>query len=203
MKPTRTAALAAIALMALLVTGASADRKPTRDERRAIAKVVELPAACAKVRISTVTSEPEWASVYWKPHPKDKCMPYARDGVAIERYKNGHWKFITAGSSYTCRGLYRDVPRDVAKDLGIDCYHQRAARGYYTDCGTQASGAVIHTKAHGVGCRVARHVGRRYVKRGDTTPLGFTCTEPVSTSPESIKGTCERGSAKVKVRGGV
>jgi hypothetical protein len=202
MKLTRTA-LIALALTSLLVSGAAADRKPTRDERRAIAKVVELPAACAKVRISTVTDDPEWASVYWKPHPKDKCSPYARDGVAVERYKNGRWKFITAGSSYTCRGLYRDVPRDVAKDLGIDCYNPRAARAYYTDCGTQASGAVISTKAHGVSCRVARHVGRRYVKRGDLNPLGFTCSEPVPTSPESIKGTCKRDDAVVKVRGGV
>jgi hypothetical protein len=200
MKPTRTAAVAAIALLAVLVASAGADRKPTRDERRAIAKVVELPAACAKVRISTVTEDPEWASVYWKPHPADKCMPYARDGVAVERYKNGHWKFVTAGSSFTCRQLYRQVPRKVVNDLGIDCYTPRA---YFTDCGTQASGAVISTKAHGVRCRVARHVGRRYVKRGDLTPLGFTCTEPQSTSPESIKGTCKRDDAVVKVRGGV
>ena len=203
MKLTRMAALAAITLLAVLVASAGADRKPTRDERRAIAKVVELPAACAKVRISTVTEDPEWASVYWKPHPKDKCMPYARDGVAVERYKNGHWKFITAGSSYRCRDLYRDVPRDVADDLNIDCYKQRAARGHFTDCGTQASGAVITTRAKGVSCRVARHVGRRYVKRGDLTPLGFTCSEPVSTSPESIKGRCRRDDAVVKVEGGV
>jgi hypothetical protein len=200
MKLTGTAAFAVLALTMLLVAGAAADRKPTRDERRAIAKKVDLPAKCAKVRISTVTEDPEWASVSWKPRPKDKCQPYARDGVAVERYKNGHWKFITAGSSFTCHALYRDVPRDVVEDLGIDCYSQRS---YWTDCGTQASGAVITTKAHGVGCKVARHVGRRYVKRGDLTPLGFTCSEPVSTSPETLKGTCKRGSAKVKVRGGV
>jgi hypothetical protein len=200
MKLLRPAALAALALSVVLVAAAVADRKPTRDERRAIAKVLDLPAKCAKVRVSTVTAEPKWASVAWKPRPKDKCMPYASDGVAIAKYKNGHWKFVTAGSSFTCGPLYRDVPHDVVKDLGIECFNQR---GYWTDCGTQASGAVIHTKAHRVGCKLARHVGRRYVKRGDLTPLGFTCTEPVSTSPETLKGTCERGSAKVKIRGGV
>src|SRR5262245_8094893 len=179
MKPIRTAVFAAIALLALLVASAGADRKPTPDERRAIAKVVDLPAKCAKVRISTVTDDPEWASVYWKPHPKDKCMPYARDGVAVERFKKGHWKFITAGSSFTCRELFRDVPRDVVDDLGIDCISHYAARGQFKDCGTQASGAVISTKARGVSCGVARHVGRRYVKRADLNPLGFTCSQPV------------------------
>jgi hypothetical protein len=200
MKLTLTGALAALALTFLLVAGAGADRKPTRDERRAIAKTVDLPAKCAKVRVSTVTEGAQWASVAWKPRPKEKCLPYASNGVSIVKYRNGHWKFVTAGSSFTCHALYRDVPRDVADDLGIDC---SSPRSYWGECGTQASGAVITTRAHGVGCKVARHVGRRYVKRGDLTPLGFSCTEPVSTSPESIKGTCERDSAKVKVRGGV
>ena len=40
MKLTRTAVFAVLSLTMLLVAGASADRKPTRDERRAIAKVV-------------------------------------------------------------------------------------------------------------------------------------------------------------------
>ena len=200
MKPTRTAAFAVLALALLVAAAAAADRKPTRDERRAIAKTVDLPPKCAKIRISTVTDDPEWASVYWKPHPADKCMPYASNGVSIVKYKNGHWKFVTAGSSFTCRQLYRHVPREVVNDLGIDCY---TPRSYWTDCGTQASGAVITTRAHGVGCKLARHVGRRYIKRGDLTPLGFSCSEPVSTAPESIKGTCERDRARVKVRGGV
>jgi hypothetical protein len=123
MKLLRPAALAALALSAVLVAAAVADRKPTRDERRAIAKVVKLPAACAKVRISTVTEDPEWASVYWKPHPKDKCMPYASNGVVVLKQKpSGRWKIVTEGSSFSCSYLYRHVPREVANDLGIDCY---------------------------------------------------------------------------------
>jgi hypothetical protein len=49
-------AVAAIALVALAAAAvATADRKATQDERRAIAKVVELPTKCTKARISTVT----------------------------------------------------------------------------------------------------------------------------------------------------
>lgn len=111
--------VAALALIA--VTAASADRKATHDERKAIAKQVDLPTKCAKVRVSTATESSEWASVYWKPRPKEKCTPYARDGVAVLRLKNGKWRFITAGSDFVCRQLYKDVPQEVVSDLDIPC----------------------------------------------------------------------------------
>jgi hypothetical protein len=115
-------ALTAVALLALLaVSVAGADRRATRDERRAIAKVLELPRKCTKARIPTVTPEPKWAAASWKPHPAEKCAPYAADGVVVLKYKRNHWKFVTAGSSFDCSDLYRDVPKTVVDDLGIDC----------------------------------------------------------------------------------
>ena len=58
-----------------------ADRRATSDERKAVARAVDLPTKCAKVRISTATAEPKWASAIWTPGPK-KCEPYASNGVA-------------------------------------------------------------------------------------------------------------------------
>lgn len=122
MRPGHTLAALLVAALTLLAVGAaSADRKATNDERRAIAKEVDLPTKCAKVRISTVTESTEWASVYWKPRPEEKCMPYARDGVAVLRLKKSDWRFVTAGSDFTCNGLYKDVPREVVRDLDIPC----------------------------------------------------------------------------------
>jgi hypothetical protein len=119
----RAVAAAGVAIIALsAATAATADRRATHDERRAIAKVVQLPTKCTKARISTVTPEPKWASASWKPHPKHKCKPYARDGVAILKLKSNGWKVATVGSSFSCSFLYRHVPRAVAEDLGIDCY---------------------------------------------------------------------------------
>lgn len=108
--------------VALLGAGlASADRKATPDERKAIAKVVELPKACTKARIATVTEAPEWASAEWKPRPADKCSEFAGNGVALLHLKGAKWRFITAGSSFECDSLYEDVPRAVLRDLGVDC----------------------------------------------------------------------------------
>ena len=114
------------ALAALLALSVAADavalRKPTHSERRGAAKVVGLTAHCATVRISTVTTEPKWASVYWRPGPSS-CKQFARNGVAIVRKRaGGNWRFVSAGSSYDCPSLYRDVPQAVAEDLKIDCF---------------------------------------------------------------------------------
>ena len=84
-------------------------------------RAVDLPAKCAKVRISTATAEPKWASAIWTPGPK-KCEPYASNGVSVLKLnRHGHWRFVTAGSDFTCPELYADVPKPVARDLGVDC----------------------------------------------------------------------------------
>lgn len=35
--------------------------------------------------------------------------------------ERGHWRFVTAGSDFTCAELYAEVPKAVARDLGVDC----------------------------------------------------------------------------------
>ena len=113
--------MVAIALVALAAAAvASADRRATHSERKEIATVLELPTKCTKARVSTVDAK--WAVASWKPHPHEKCAPYAADGVVVLKHKGNRWKVVTEGSSFGCSYLYRHVPRDVAEDLGIDCY---------------------------------------------------------------------------------
>jgi hypothetical protein len=116
------ALLAAIALTAPALVNAA--RKPTVKERAQIASVVHLPAACAKVRVSTVTKKPKWGSVAFNPRGPATCEPLASNGVTVVRKSSGRWHFVTAGSSFGCSDLYAQVPEPVAKDLGIKCSNQ-------------------------------------------------------------------------------
>ena len=108
-----TASLAAPAIV-------HADRKPSHKEKVRIARVVDLPAKCARVRVSTETKKPKWGSVSFRPGPKD-CDPFASNGVTVVRKSVGHWRFVTAGSSFDCSSLYAQVPKNVVADLGISC----------------------------------------------------------------------------------
>jgi hypothetical protein len=113
---------AVVALVAAV--GALADRAPSPNERRAIAGAIDLPRKCTTIRVSTVARQPKWASAEWKAEPG--CEPYAANGVAVLKKKQregrrARWRVVTAGSDFTCRALYDEVPRKVVKDLGIDC----------------------------------------------------------------------------------
>jgi hypothetical protein len=112
------ASLSAVSLAAPALV--HADRKPTHKEKVRIARVVDLPAKCARVRVSTVTKKPKWGSVSFRPGSKD-CNPFASNGVTVVRKAVGHWRFVTAGSSFDCSSLYAQVPKNVAADLGISC----------------------------------------------------------------------------------
>jgi hypothetical protein len=110
--------LIAVAFLAAGV--ASADRKPTGKEHRQIAKAMKFPPRCTRVRVSTVVTNPSWASLSWK--PGRNCKKFAADGVAIlKKRPGGLWKFVTAGSSFDCGPLYAQVPQAVVQDLGISC----------------------------------------------------------------------------------
>jgi hypothetical protein len=98
-----------------------ADRKPTSKERAQIAAVVQLPSKCARVKVSTVTKKPKWGSVEFRPGPEE-CNQFASNGVTVARKAVGHWRFVTAGSSFSCAELYAKVPQAVAKDLKISCF---------------------------------------------------------------------------------
>jgi hypothetical protein len=112
---------AGVVVAALLVAGvANADRKPSHKEKVRMARVVDLPAKCATVRVSTETKKPKWGSVSFRPGPKD-CNPFASNGVTVVRKSVGHWRFVTAGSSFDCSSLYAQVPKSVVADLGISC----------------------------------------------------------------------------------
>jgi hypothetical protein len=118
------AAAISLALIAMVFGAAlaHADRRATSMEREQIAgaKGVELPPQCAKVRVSTVTEKPKWASAQFKPGGSE-CESHASDGVTILKKRSGRWRFVTAGSDFTCAELYRDVPEKIAKDLRIPC----------------------------------------------------------------------------------
>ena len=120
----RTARLILIAAgaIALLAAGfAQAARKPSATEREQIAAVIKLPVQCAKVKVSTVSKKPLWGSVSFKPGPSE-CDAHASDGVTVVRKKANRWRFVTAGSSFGCDELYREVPQAVARDLKLDCF---------------------------------------------------------------------------------
>jgi hypothetical protein len=110
-----------VIVFALLVAGvANANRKPSQKERVQIATVVQLPVLCARVRVSTETKKPKWGSVSWK-RGGPLCEPLASNGVTVVKKTSGRWRFITAGSSFDCSGLFAKVPRAIARDLGIKC----------------------------------------------------------------------------------
>ena len=113
--------IASLATVSLAVPAVvQAQRKPTHKEKVRIARVVDLPARCARVRVSTVTKKPKWGSVSFRPGSSE-CDAFASNGVTVVRKVVGHWRFVTAGSSFDCTGLYAKVPQPVAADLKISC----------------------------------------------------------------------------------
>ena len=52
---------------------------------------------------------------------RELCDPLASNGVTVVKKTSGRWRFITAGSSFTCGELYDKVPKLIAKDLRIKC----------------------------------------------------------------------------------
>jgi hypothetical protein len=118
----RRFAISLVLAFSLLFAGAAnADRKPTAKEKAQIASVVHLPVVCARVRVSTVTKKPKWGSVEWR-RGGSQCEPLASDGVVVTKKTHGRWRFVTAGSSFSCSELYELVPQEIAKDLGIKCF---------------------------------------------------------------------------------
>jgi hypothetical protein len=113
-------ALTVLAVAFVLPAVVHADRKATSKEGSQIAAAVQLPAKCARVRVSTETKKPKWGSVSWR-NGGSECEPLASDGVTVEKKSHGRWRFVTAGSSFDCTGLYAKVPQNVARDLHISC----------------------------------------------------------------------------------
>jgi hypothetical protein len=108
------------AAAAALAAVAHAERKPTTKERIQIASVIHLPAACAHVRVATTSPKPKWGKVSWR-DGGDQCTALASNGVTIVHRSSGRWRFVTAGSSFTCSELHDQVPSAVVNDLRIKC----------------------------------------------------------------------------------
>ena len=115
-----TLAALLVAVFLVVVGTAGAERKPTTKEKAQIASIARLPAVCARVRIATTSKKPKWGSVSWH-RGGSQCEPLASNGVTIVKKSAGRWHFITAGSSFDCKGLYDRVPKPVVKDLRIRC----------------------------------------------------------------------------------
>jgi hypothetical protein len=113
-----TVSIAALALLMPAIV--HADRKPTAKEHAQVARVIGLEPKCAAVRISTVTKKPKWATASWR-NAGQECSPFASNGVTVAKKSHGRWRFVTAGSSFDCPGLYAKVPQPVARDLKISC----------------------------------------------------------------------------------
>ena len=116
--------MAVLAISLIVPAAVQASRKPTAKERAQIASVIHLPAACAKVRVSTITKKPKWGSVAFRPNSPTTCQPLASNGVTVVKKSSGRWHFVTAGSSFSCSDLYAQVPQPVARDLGVKCSNQ-------------------------------------------------------------------------------
>jgi hypothetical protein len=113
--------IAALVAMFLVTAVAQADRKPTAKEKVQIASIIHLPVACATVRVSTVTKKPKWGSVAFR-DSGPQCDTHASNGVTVAKKTNGRWRFVTAGSSFSCSELNQTVPEEIYKDLGIKCF---------------------------------------------------------------------------------
>jgi hypothetical protein len=116
MKRILVLACAAVLLAAVLPSAADARRAPTAFEKEELSAVAQLPASCGVFFVSTVN--PRYASVAFR-SARARCVPYASDGVTVFRRVGPYWKYVTAGSSFSCP--VPKVPVAVVRDLRITC----------------------------------------------------------------------------------
>jgi hypothetical protein len=78
-----------------------------------------IPIQCAAVYISTVSRF--WASATFDPQRGyvSACQMYGSNGVTILHHVRGRWRFVTAGSAFTCPVAH--VPASIARDLRVPC----------------------------------------------------------------------------------
>ena len=120
-----------IVLVALLgfPVAALASAPATQSQKKALMRAwgaSRVPARCVTALIST--ADRSFAEVYFtglwgagQRLPRG-CEKYAANGVTIFRYRTGHWRSVTAGSSFvTSTGGCRvpHVPKPVVKDFRL------------------------------------------------------------------------------------
>jgi hypothetical protein len=72
--------------------------------------------SCMRVYVSTVN--PNWATmqfVFVK-----RCATQDANGVSVVHRKDGRWKFVTAGSAFSCP-IPGHIPKRVQHDLRLAC----------------------------------------------------------------------------------
>lgn len=111
---------------ALMPSLASARRRATAHQRAAVIAAAvaahdinAAQAPCVRVYISTVTHD--WASMDFL-YPTPKACHEPANGISLFHRAHGHWRFITAGSSFSCP--ISGVPRGVARDLRVSCFNR-------------------------------------------------------------------------------
>jgi len=118
------AALAACPAVALAHTA------PTPSQRTALAQAfgryvhAVVPAHCLRYAVSTANRA--WAEVEFFGVARGKLIPscakFASNGEVIFHYRNGKWRFVTAGSSFVNSNgscSVRGVPKSVVKDFKL------------------------------------------------------------------------------------
>jgi ribosomal protein S14 len=114
-----------LAALAVTPAVALAHRRATKSERSAILAAVvrqhqlsKAQATCQVVTVSTVNQR--FAALNWPRKLSRACMRVAANGVIVEHRTTRGWRFVAAGSSFTCP--VKGVPRAVANDLGLCVY---------------------------------------------------------------------------------
>jgi hypothetical protein len=107
-----------------LVTVADARRLARASEKTAIIVAVRRAhqlaksqtSACLKAYVSTV--DPSWATLSFI--YTARCAQQDANGIAIVHRRSRRWRFVTAGSDFTCP-LPDHIPAAVQKDLKLFC----------------------------------------------------------------------------------
>ena len=109
----------------LAVAGTASARRPASgSQKRAIMTAAGLrpatPLRCYRVEISTVNSA--WAATQYAGATGKPCITYGADGVSITHFVRGRWRFVTAGSAFSCP-IPGHIPTAVQRDLRLACIH--------------------------------------------------------------------------------
>lgn len=124
--------------IALLVSApvAQANRPPTAGERVAIARPLHIPAACAVIRVSSIS--PRFA-IFRGSTTSRSCRRYASNGVSVLHRSPRGWRIVVAGSDSFCPA--RGVPKTVLVDLHA-CSTWKVQRPEARDAGLEEARTV-------------------------------------------------------------
>jgi hypothetical protein len=111
-----------LAVAACVPAVANARRGASGRQASAILRAARLgsnpPVRCFHIYISTVNSS--WATATFGGSLKGGCARVASNGVVVVHFKQGHWRFVTEGSSFSCP-VPGHIPSRVQHDLRLAC----------------------------------------------------------------------------------